>query len=94
MSHTNNPGYGRGQHAISSDGILVESAAQFAARLRAHFTSPGYTPPLLPAVALEVHALTGQPDVDAAKVVQVMRKDPMLAGRVLKIAQSAPLRLR
>jgi HD-like signal output (HDOD) protein len=89
MSHTNNPGYGRGQYAISSDGILVESAAQFAARLRAHFTSPGYTPPLLPAVALEVHALTGQPDVDAAKVVQVMRKDPMLAGRVLKIAQSA-----
>ncbi len=89
MSYTNNPGYGQGRHVISSDGILVESAAEFAARLRAHFTSPGYTPPLLPAVALEVHALTRQSDVDAAKVVEVMRKDPMLAGRVLKIAQSA-----
>jgi HD-like signal output (HDOD) protein len=89
MGHTNNPGYGQGHHAIGEDSILVESAEQFAARLRAHFTSPGYTPPLLPAVALEVHALTRQPDVDAAKVVGVMRKDPMLAGRVLKIAQSA-----
>jgi HD-like signal output (HDOD) protein len=89
MIHTNNPGYGQGEHAIASDGILVESAMQFAARLRAHFASPGYTPPLLPAAALEVHALTREPDVDAAKVVEVMRKDPMLAGRVLKIAQSA-----
>ena len=55
MSHTNNPGYGQGRHFIRSDAILVESATEFVARLRAHFTSPGYTPPLLPAVALEVH---------------------------------------
>jgi HD-like signal output (HDOD) protein len=89
MRFTNNPSYGQGHHVISSDAILVESAAEFAARLRAHFSSPGYTPPLLPAVALQVHALTRQQDVDAAKVVEVMRKDPMLAGRVLKIAQSA-----
>jgi HD-like signal output (HDOD) protein len=89
MGYTNNPTYGRGQHVIGSDAILVESAAEFAARLRAHFTSPGYTPPLLPAVALEVHALAQQSNVDVAKVVEVMRKDPMLAGRVLKIAQSA-----
>jgi HD-like signal output (HDOD) protein len=89
MGYTNNPTYGRGQHAIANDAILVETADQFAGRLRAHFSSPGYTPPLLPAVALEVHALTQQSDVDAARVVEVMRKDPMLAGRVLKIAQSA-----
>ena len=89
MGYTNNPTYGQGHHAIRSDGILVESADQFAARLRAHFASPGYTPPLLPAVALEVHGLAQQENVDAAKVVEVMRRDPMLAGRVLKIAQSA-----
>jgi HD-like signal output (HDOD) protein len=89
FKHTNDPTYGRGQHAIGSEGILVESPEKFAARLRAHFTSPGYTPPLLPAVALEVHSLSQQPDVDADKVVAIMRKDPMLAGRVLKIAQSA-----
>jgi len=89
MSYTNTLNYGRGQYSIGNDGILVESAAEFAARLRAHFASPGYTPPLLPAVALEVHALAQQSNVDAAKVVEVMRRDPMLAGRVLKIAQSA-----
>jgi HD-like signal output (HDOD) protein len=89
MGYTNNPTYGHGEHSINSDGILVESAAAFAKRLRAHFASPGYTPPLLPAVALEVYGLSQQSNVDVAKVVEVMRKDPMLAGRVLKIAQSA-----
>ena len=68
MGYTNNPTYGRGQHAIANDRILVETADQFAGRLRAHFSSPGYTPPLLPAVALEVHGLTQQVDVDATKV--------------------------
>ena len=89
MGYSSNPTYGRGEHSINSDGILVESAAEFAKRLRAHFASPGYTPPLLPAVALEVYGLSQQSNVDVAKVVEVMRKDPMLAGRVLKIAQSA-----
>jgi HD-like signal output (HDOD) protein len=87
--HTNAPRYGHGQHAIGDEAIVVETPEQFAIRLRAHFTSPGYQPPLLPAVALEVHNLARQQDVDAEKVVAAMRKDPMLAGRVLKIAQSA-----
>ena len=89
MGYTNDPRYGHGQHAIGNEAIVVETPDQFAVRLRNHFTSPGYQPPLLPAVALEVHNLARQQDVDADKVVAVMRKDPMLAGRVLKIAQSA-----
>ena len=89
MGYTNDPRYGHGQHAIGDEAIVVETPEQFAARLRTLFTSPGYSPPLLPAVALEVHNLARQQDVDADKVVAVMRKDPMLAGRVLKIAQSA-----
>jgi HD-like signal output (HDOD) protein len=89
MSYTNDPRYGHGQHTIGNEAIVVETPEQFAMRLRAHFTAPGYQPPLLPAVALEVHNLARQQDVDADKVVAVMRKDPMLAGRVLKIAQSA-----
>lgn len=89
MGYTNDPRYGRGQHAIGDEAIIVETPEQFASRLRALFSAPGYQPPLLPAVALEVHNLARQQDVDADKVVAVMRKDPMLAGRVLKIAQSA-----
>jgi len=89
VRYTNDPSYGHGQHAIGNDAILIESTEQFAAHLRDHFASPGYSPPLLPAVALEVHTLAQQSDVDAEKVVAVMRKDPLLAGRVLKIAQSA-----
>lgn len=89
MGYTNDPRYGHGQHAIGNEAIVVETPEQFALRLRALFSAPGYQPPLLPAVALEVHNLARQEDVDAEKVVAAMGKDPMLAGRVLRIAQSA-----
>lgn len=69
--------------------VAFETADQFSKRLLSHFSAPGYQPPLLPAVALEVHNLAQQADIDAAKVVDVMQKDPVLAGRVLRIAQSA-----
>ncbi len=74
-----------GDHAA----VVFESAAHFSKRLIDHFSAPGYQPPLLPAVALEVHNLAQQADIDAVKVVDVMQKDPLLAGRVLRIAQSA-----
>jgi HD-like signal output (HDOD) protein len=77
--------------AAQSQGTAVafETAAQFCKRLLAHFSAPGYQPPLLPAVALEVHNLAQQNEIDAAKVVDVLQKDPVLAGRVLHMAQSA-----
>jgi HD-like signal output (HDOD) protein len=65
------------------------SAAIIAAKLTAHFSSPGYTPPLLPAVALDVHRLAQSADVDIGKLVGTLEKDPLLAARVVKIAQSA-----
>jgi putative nucleotidyltransferase with HDIG domain len=68
---------------------LESTAAAIAAHLMEHFASPSYTPPLLPAVAVEVHNLAHRPNVDIKKVVSVLEKDPMLAGRVLKVAQSA-----
>jgi HD-like signal output (HDOD) protein len=74
-----------GRHAA----VVFETAEHFSKRLLAHFSAPGYQPPLLPAVALEVHNLAQKADIDAPKVVDVLQKDPVLAGRVLRIAQSA-----
>lgn len=81
--------YGIGTHEIAGGAGGLETAAAFTARLREHFASPGYTPPLLPAIALEVHELAQKADVDLVRVITVLEKDPVLAGRVLKIAQSA-----
>jgi putative nucleotidyltransferase with HDIG domain len=68
----------------------LEGASQvIAAHLLEHFASPSYTPPMLPAVAVEVHTLAHKPNVDVPRVVAVLERDPMLAGRVLKVAQSA-----
>lgn len=52
------------------------------------FAKPGYRPPLLPQVALDLMQLSQRPDVDFEKVVQLLERDPVLAARVLSIAQS------
>jgi len=59
------------------------------ARLLELFRAPGYTPPLLPAVALELLAVTRKPNASFGEVVQLLGHDPMLAGQVLNIARSA-----
>src|SRR5882757_7601963 len=70
----------------------IENARQapdIAAALRSRFTSPSYKPPLLPAIALEVHQLAQQSDVNLARMAAVIEKDPLLAARVLRLAHSA-----
>lgn len=51
--------------------------------------APGYRPPTLPGVAVEVMQLAARPDVQFGEVVRVLERDPVLAARVLSIAQSA-----
>jgi len=56
--------------------------------IRKTFARPGYRPPLLPPVALEVMQLSQRADVDFEKVVHLLERDPVMAARVLSIAQS------
>jgi HD-like signal output (HDOD) protein len=78
-----------GAEALVERADLESTSAIISAYLLEHFASPSYTPPLLPAVAVEVHNLAHKPNVDIARVVSVLEKDPLLAGRVLKVSQSA-----
>jgi HD-like signal output (HDOD) protein len=64
------------------------SAKEVSAALRARFGSPSYRPPLLPVVAMEVMSLSHQRDASADALAELLAKDPMLAGRVLHLAQS------
>jgi len=70
----------------SADVALVIA---FITQLRRVFSAPSYRPPLLPTVALEVHQLSLRSDVGADQLVQVLEKDAVLAGQVLRVAGSA-----
>ncbi|MEM7449706.1 MAG: HDOD domain-containing protein [Myxococcota bacterium] len=58
-------------------------------QLSRQFGSPTYQPPVLPKIALEVHALTHRSDITFREVVDTLAMDPLLAGGVLSRAQSA-----
>ncbi len=62
--------------------------------LRGVFGSPGYKPPMLPSIALEIHDLSCRPDIDTDKLVTVLEHDPMLAAHVLRVANSPIFRGR
>jgi HD-like signal output (HDOD) protein len=68
---------------------LGDATSAFAARIIEHFASPSFQVPLLPSVALEIHSLAHKANIDVAQVISVLERDPLLAGRVLKVAQSA-----
>jgi HD-like signal output (HDOD) protein len=79
----------RGSHKLD--------AMELKTKLLELFRSSSYQPPVLPVVAVELLALTRKPRVDVRNVVELLEKDALLAGDLLKIAQSplyatAPIR--
>lgn len=83
-------GFGRGTHTIEDLDLQADAEAEHLQELlNKRFNSPGYTPPVLPAAALEVYRLSQQSSVNIQQVLAALEKDPMLAARVLKIASSS-----
>lgn len=56
--------------------------------LRAAFGAASYAPPMLPVVALRLHELTRQKEPRYADILALLEEDPLIAARVLRIAQS------
>lgn len=63
--------------------------AQVLAALRARLLEGGLELPLLPQIASEVMALAGNPSAEAARLSALIHRDPALAGKVLRMANSA-----
>jgi putative nucleotidyltransferase with HDIG domain len=63
--------------------------AELTAALQRTFASAAYRAPTLPAVAMQVMELASRPNVQFGELVRVLERDPVLAARVLSIAQSA-----
>jgi putative nucleotidyltransferase with HDIG domain len=59
------------------------------ARIVRTLSAPTYDPPFLSPVAVHVMALSRRPDVQLGYLVKVLEREPMLAARVLSLAQSA-----
>lgn len=65
---------------------LITSALR--ERLIAVFEDPGYRPPPLPSVAMELLALSNKSDARASDVVRLLEQDEMLAASVMRIVSS------
>lgn len=65
------------------------SPAAIVVRLREALRDPDYSPPLLPVVALKLVEVSRDPDVDLSMVRQIMEGEPLLAAKVMSIAQSS-----
>src|SRR5678815_1107311 len=81
--------YGRGVHTVDMRNAPLDGS-EIRAHLAELFSSPNYMPPSLPEVAIELLTLTRKPDIRLADLAHVIRRDPLLAGRVLRIARGAP----
>jgi HD-like signal output (HDOD) protein len=88
MTFNKDPNYGIGNYTLK-EGEKPETAETLIKHLQDHFSSPAYQPPVLPSVAIEVNNMAQKADVDVVKVVQLLEKDPLLAARILRTAQSA-----
>lgn len=82
-------GYGRGEHTLSEDELLTTDPEAVLEKLRAVLEAPGYEPPVLPAAALDLLALSNKPDVAFADIRRVMERDALIAAKVLRVAQSS-----
>ncbi len=85
----NDANYGNGVVVLSEAEVSGNAHAEaISERLDALFQSPTYSPPLLPAAAVDVHRLTQVKDVRVEQILAVLEQDPLLAARVLRVASS------
>lgn len=81
------PRYGKGIVAVEdADRTLGAFTIE---KLQDVFTTNAYEPPVLPAAAIELLELSRRSNVSFADVRRVMERDPFIAAKVLRTAQSA-----
>lgn len=82
------PGYGQGEVTLDADDEALIDEKELTERLLKTLEDPGYRPPTLPSVSLELMALAQKPGVTFGDVVALLERDTMLTGRVMKLVQS------
>lgn len=86
-----NPNYGRGTHTLTEDPTEPDKEG-LCTWLQAFIEKPTQVLPRPPTVALEIHELSRRPDTSIDHIAKLLAREPMLAARVLKLANSAMYR--
>ncbi|MCP4676920.1 MAG: HDOD domain-containing protein [Deltaproteobacteria bacterium] len=94
MPIQNDERYGKGVVAMSEELVQLKDADQeFAQRIglivKKSLDSDDFQPPLLPEVALSLSELANEPNVSFGKVEDVVKRDPVIAAKVVAVANSA-----
>ena len=85
-----NPEYGRGTHELPSDTpSLADEERRLVAWLDGFLAKPGLELPRPPRVALEILELSRKPSARIEDIASLLEREPLLAGRVLRLANSA-----
>ena len=77
--------YGKGNVAIEDDASELMLGAD---ELIEIIDAPSYQPPVLPKIALEIYELSRSRNLDYRQVLRLLERDPMVAARILRTAQS------
>ncbi|MFQ5697969.1 MAG: HDOD domain-containing protein [Myxococcota bacterium] len=82
------PGYGQGEVTLGADDEALLDEQALTEQLLTTLQDPGYRPPTLPSVSVELMSLAQKPGVTFDDVVALLERDTMLTGRVMKLVQS------
>jgi HD-like signal output (HDOD) protein len=90
MLGENNPRYGKGEYRMPSNTVNLDlEERKLRVWLEQYLKKPDVQLPRPPAVALEVMKLSGKPTARIEDIAALLEREPLLAGRVLKLANSA-----
>lgn len=90
MTAAKAPNYGKGEYTLPSDTVDLHGAQEeLVAWLEAFVGKPNVTLPRPPAAALEILALSHKPTARIEDLAGLLEREPLLAGRVLRLANSA-----
>ncbi|MBN2529604.1 MAG: HDOD domain-containing protein [Deltaproteobacteria bacterium] len=86
--------FGRGEHAIDDAELAAIEGRnpkhlEIAMKIKKILDSDDYEPPILPEVALSLTQMANRPDVDFHQVEKVVSKDPLVAAKIVAVANSA-----
>jgi len=81
-------GYGEGEVELEFDDDVLLDEAELTRRLSAVFEAPGYQPPRLPSVAVDLLELSRRPEASFEQFSGLLEQDALLAGEVMKLVHS------
>ena len=80
--------YGQGEATIEVGEELALDEKALSRKILEVFRAPGYAPPQLPSVGMQLMRLSEDRDADIKQIVKLLQSDPVLAGHCLKLVQS------